>query len=66
MSSYSQAEVTSVSSKGIWLLIDANEVFLKYADFPWFKDATIQQISTIERPSAHHLRWPELDGPFSS
>lgn len=57
----STVEVTNVSTNGIWLLIDGREVFLKSADFPWFKDATIRQISKVERPSAHHLRWPELD-----
>jgi len=57
----SKVEVTNVSTNGIWLLIDQREFLLKYADFPWFKDATIRQISKVERPSAHHLRWPELD-----
>jgi Protein of unknown function (DUF2442) len=29
--------------------------------FPWFRNATIDALITIERPSPHHLYWPELD-----
>ena len=28
---------------------------------PWFRDATIREITAVERPSPHHLRWPDLD-----
>ena len=55
------AEVTNVSAHGLWVLFDDREVFLSFADFPWFADATIQQLTRVERPSAHHLRWPALD-----
>ncbi len=57
----SGAEVTNVSTNGIWLLLDQREPFLAFADFPWFEHATIRQISRVERPSPHHLYWPELD-----
>lgn len=30
-------------------------------EFPWFQDATIRQITAVERPSPHHLYWPKLD-----
>lgn len=30
-------------------------------EFPWFADASIREIARIERPSPHHLYWPELD-----
>ena len=54
-------EVSVVSSKGFWLLLDDEELFLSFADFPWFKQATVEQLTTIERPSAEHLYWPMLD-----
>ena len=57
----SGAEVTNVSTNGIWLLLDKRELFLGYADFPWFEHATIRQISRVQRPSPNHLYWPELD-----
>ena len=54
-------EVTNVSPNGFWLLLDGREVFASFHDFPWFADATIQQISDVQRPSRHHLQWPALD-----
>jgi hypothetical protein len=54
-------EVSNVSSKGFWLLIDEREVFASFQDFPWFEEATIRQLTNLERPSLHHLYWPELD-----
>ena len=54
-------EVTNVSARGFWLLLDDREVFTSFSDFPWFADATIQQLSEVRRPSPHHLYWPALD-----
>ncbi len=59
--SISEIEVSLVSSKGFWLLLDDEELFVAYAEFPWFKQATVEQITTIERPSLNHLYWPMLD-----
>jgi hypothetical protein len=57
----SAAEVTNVSANGFWLLLDGTELFVEFRLFPWFRDASIGQITNVERPSAHHLHWPELD-----
>jgi hypothetical protein len=54
-------EVTNVSPNGVWMLIDDREHFLSFDHFPWFRDATIAQITHVERPMSHHLYWPELD-----
>ena len=54
-------EVSLVSNQGFWLLADNEELFLAYVDFPWFKEATIAQITNVQRPSADHLYWPSLD-----
>lgn len=54
-------EVSLVSNQGFWILVDEEELFLTYSDFPWFKSATIEQITTVERPSENHLYWPVLD-----
>jgi hypothetical protein len=59
--STSQVEVTNVSPHGFWLFVGEQELFVSFKDFPWFKDASIQQISRVELPSAHHLYWPDLD-----
>jgi hypothetical protein len=50
-----------VSSHGFWLFIGEQELFLSFKDFPWFRDASIRQITHVELPSAHHLHWPDLD-----
>ena len=56
-----EVEVTNVSSHGLWLLLDGREVFASFREFPWFADATIRQITEVQRPSPDHLYWPALD-----
>jgi hypothetical protein len=57
----SGVEVTNISPNGLWLLLDEQEQFLPFDRFPWFADATIRQLTRVERPSPHHLYWPDLD-----
>ena len=59
--STSTVELSNVSAHGLWLLVDERELYLPFDDFPWFRDATIAQLSKIERPAPGHLRWPDLD-----
>lgn len=59
--SISLIEVTHVSKFGFWLLAVDEELFLSFSDFPWFKNATIEQLSNVEAPSDNHLYWPKLD-----
>ncbi len=54
-------EVTNVSSHGLWVLLEDEELLLPFADFPWFRNATIGQIVNVEMLSDSHLHWPELD-----
>ncbi len=55
------AEVTNVSRHGFWLLLGAEELLVPFADFPWFRAATIDQLLDVQWPSADHLYWPQLD-----
>jgi len=57
----SRVELTNVSPNGLWLLLDGRELFVSFREFPWFADATIEQLAAVERPSEHHLHWPALD-----
>ena len=57
----SEPEVTNISTHGFWILLDERELFLPFDDFPWFRDASVRQIVTVERPGPEHLYWPELD-----
>ena len=57
----SAVEVTNVSPHGFWVLLQGEELLLPFVDFPWFKQATIEQITAVEWPSPNHLYWPQLD-----
>jgi len=57
----SAAEVTNISKHGFWILVDSRELFLPFDEFPWFKQATVEAILRLERPTPGHLRWPDLD-----
>ena len=56
----SAVEVSNVSKHGFWLLLGAEELFVPFATFPWFREASIGKITNVEWPSPHHLYWPEL------
>ncbi len=56
-----EAEVTHVSKHGFWLLLGDEELSVPFAEFPWFKQATIEQLSDVQRPTLNHLYWPQLD-----
>ena len=57
----SPAEVTNVSVHGFWLFVGARELFVPFQHFPWFRDASIGEITNVQLPSPHHLYWPDLD-----
>jgi Protein of unknown function (DUF2442) len=57
----STPEVTHVSKHGFWLLLAEEELFLPFEQFPWFRQATIDQLSHVQWPSPDHLYWPDLD-----
>jgi hypothetical protein len=63
--STSQVEVTNISQHGFWLLLDDDELFLPFKDFPWFKSAPVEAILRLERPRPGHLYWPDLDVDLS-
>ena len=64
-SSTSAVEVTHVSKHGFWLLLDTEELLVPFEHFPWFKKATIEQLSDVQWPSPDHLYWPQLDADLS-
>jgi hypothetical protein len=57
----SAVEVTHVSRHCFWLLLDDEELVVPFVDFPWFRKATIDQLTDVQRPTATHLYWPQLD-----
>ena len=56
-----EAEVTNISTHGLWVLVGDKEYFLSYEQFPWFKDKTINDITKVESFGNGHLYWENLD-----
>ena len=61
----SGVEVTNVSAHGFWVLLGDEELAVPFAEFPWFKRATIEQLADVQRPTEDHLYWPQLDVDLS-
>ena len=61
----SDCEVTHISSYGICLFAQGEELFLSYEDFPWFKDRPVKAILHVEQPAQDHFSWPEIDVDLS-
>jgi Protein of unknown function (DUF2442) len=61
----SEVEVTNISTHGFWLWLAGRELFLPFSEFPWFRNASVAQITNVQWPSEDHLYWPELDVDLS-
>ena len=59
--SISPVEVTNISKHGFWLLLENEELFLPFSEFPWFQNVPVGKFLNVELPTAGHLYWPELD-----
>lgn len=59
--STSAVEVTSISRHGFWLWLRDRELFVAFADFPWFELVPIGKLVNVQWPSEDHLYWPDLD-----
>jgi hypothetical protein len=57
----SAAEVTNISPHGFWLMVDDREIWVPFAEFPWFREAPVAAICEVARPRPDHLHWPALD-----
>jgi hypothetical protein len=57
----SKAEVTHISTHGLWVLVGEREYLLPYSDYPWFSDAKISDLMTVKLIHGRHIRWPSLD-----
>ena len=60
-SNSSAVEVTNVSAHGVWLIVHDHELFMPYADFPWFKEQPVRAILNVEEVAPGHFHWPDLD-----
>ena len=54
-------EVTNISRHGFWMLVGGKELFVRFKDFPWFKEVSVRHLLNVRLPQPHHLYWPDLD-----
>jgi hypothetical protein len=50
-----------VAHHGFRLLVDDQEYFVPFADYPAFTRATVSQIHDIQRLGPRQFHWPQLD-----
>jgi hypothetical protein len=43
------------------VLVDGAEYFVPFADYPVFRTATVDQITTMQHLGGRQLHWPSLD-----
>lgn len=43
------------------MLLADEELFVPFKEFPWFKEASVEEIVNVSWPQPHHLYWPDLD-----
>jgi hypothetical protein len=55
------AEVSHISTHGLWVLVNDSEYMLSFAEYPWFTDAKLSAIQNVQVLHGTHLRWPMLD-----
>ncbi|MBI3599558.1 MAG: DUF2442 domain-containing protein [Nitrospinae bacterium] len=53
--------VENITPVGIWLFVKEKEYFLRYEDYPYFKDQTLSSIQNVQLLHGYHLYWTELD-----
>jgi hypothetical protein len=61
MHEFPGGEVTNISTDGFWVRLGRRELFVSFAEFPWFANASVAKITAVQWPSEDHLYWPELD-----
>ena len=55
------AEVSHISTHGIWVLVSDSEYMLPFSEHPWFSEAKLREIQNVQVLHGSHLRWPMLD-----
>jgi len=53
--------IENITPFGIWMLVNGEEYFLSYKDYPYFEEQTIKSIHNVQLLHGFHLHWPDLD-----
>jgi Protein of unknown function (DUF2442) len=54
-------EVLGLTPHALWMLVGDREFMLDFVTFPWFAQASIQQVCNVQLLHGQHLHWPDLD-----
>lgn len=57
----SAIQILALDQHGFSLVVDGEELFVGFADFPWFDGVPLAQLREVQRPAQGHLYWPSLD-----
>ena len=63
--SISKPEIINISEHGFWVFLESTVYFLPFEKFPWFKQASVGQITNVQLLHKSHLYWPDLDVDLS-
>ena len=55
------AEITNISPFGFWILVDDNEFFIDYKQYPAFYDARLSEINAFSVDAMGNFHWETLD-----
>ena len=55
------AEITNISPFGFWILVDDNEFFIDYKQYPAFYDARLSEINDFSVDAMGNFHWETLD-----
>jgi hypothetical protein len=53
------------AGEAFWLWLGGRELFVSFTTFPWFANASVANITSVQWPAEDHLYWPELDVDLS-
>lgn len=54
-------KVLTITANGILLSIPDGDFFLNYNDFPWFKNASVNDVFDVEMEGDSAVRWDKLN-----
>ena len=58
---FRKAEITNISPFGFWILIQDNEFFIDFNQYPMFYNARISEINDFSTDAMGNFHWESLD-----
>ena len=58
---FRKAEITNISPFGFWILIQDNEFFIDFKQYPMFYNARISEINDFSTDAMGNFHWESLD-----